>query len=407
MYEINLVPDVKAEMIKAQKLRNFVLLICLIVSIAAAAIVLIFFGIKTGQDIAMGNQDKRIKTMSAKLEEYDGLDEVLTLQYQLNMIDEIAQNKTMLSRVFNVFSVLLPTGADTIALSELNINVPNSTLSFDAQADAGEAPYIDYRVLEAFKKSVGLMKYDYGRYVDKEGNEIPTMCIIEADSLGNAFVENGNTYAKWAKNVKGCDPSKSEEMIVEEDEEGEKTEEAEENEAKMENAEVASVTEATVSEAINGGDYVVIWRTPQIKDTKDKKGWYSAGYMDLDGGIKGVEHFESQCTKYSGEVVGSKVQWTSSNECDLAPEGLVVTSSSNGKDADNNLVLRFSATINLAPEVFRFQNKHLLAIAPTGRQNVTDSYSQIEGMFKEPAKDCLAGDLTCDNTVNEKGEEEE
>ncbi len=400
MYEINLVPDVKGEMIRAQKTRNLVLFICIIASIIAAAVVLIFMGIKTGQEIAIKNQDTQMSLMSQKLEEYDGLDEILTIQYQLEQLDAIAQNKTMLSRVFNVFSVLLPTGADEITLSELNINVTDGTLSFDAQANAGEEPYIDYRVLEAFKKSVALMKYDYGRYVDEDGNEIPTMCIVEADSLGNAFIENGSTYAKWAKNVKGCNPKTMEAQADGEQEENE-------DEEKTLAEELAeTVTEEGVSEAVNKGDYVVIWRTPQIADKGDEKGWYSDGKMTLDGAISGVAHFESQCVKYSGEVVGSKVQWTPTNECYLAPDGIKVTSSSNGKDSNDNLVLRFSGIITLDAEVFKFHNKHMLAIAPTGRQNVTDSYSQINGMFKEPAKDCLAGDKTCENTKNATGEEE-
>lgn len=383
MYEINLVPDVKADMIKAQKLRNLVLFIAALVVAGCMLLILIFFAIKAGQDVATKNQDEQIKAMSSKLTEYDGLNEILTIQDQLNKLGNLSNNKTMLSRVFNVFSVLLPTGADRITLSELNINVDNGTLSFDAQANAGEEPDIDYRVLESFKKGVGLMKYDYGRYVDSEGNVIPTMCIIEADSLGNAFMENGSLYGKWAKNVKGCDPAKKND----------------------EESEEVTVTEASVAEAIEGGDFVTIWRTPQIKDTEDKKGWYSEEHINLSGEISGVEHFESKCIVWSGEVIGNKVQWTSENDCILAPEGLKVTSSSNGKDGDGNLVLRFSATITLDKAVFKFSNKHLVAIAPTGRQNVTDSYAQIDGMFKEAASDCLAGDTSCDNSVNERGEE--
>ena len=54
-YEINLVPAVKAQMIKALKMRNLVLFICIIVSAASVGAVLILFGIKSGQDIAMAN----------------------------------------------------------------------------------------------------------------------------------------------------------------------------------------------------------------------------------------------------------------------------------------------------------------------------------------------------------------
>ena len=393
MYEINLVPDVKKEMIKAQKTRNITLFFCFIASVAAVVLALVFIGIKTGQDLAISGQDKQMSAMSKKINEYDGMNEILTVQAQLNKMSEIAENKTVLSRIFNVFSVLLPSGADRVTLSELNINVATGVLSFDAQADAGEAPYIDYRVLEAFKKSVSLMKYDFGRYVDEEGNEIPTICIQEADQFGNAFTERGRIYAKWAKNVKGCDPAKNNSGDEEEAEEQEETDEL-------------AVTEEGVTQAILSGDFETIWRTPIIASNDSEKGWYDAGYMDLDGTIKGVQHFESQCSKYTGNVVGKKIQWVVENECYLAPEGVDISGSSNGKDENDELVLRFSANIKLDENIFKFQNKHLLAIAPTGRQNVTDSYTQIDSIFGKPASDCLAGDASCDNAINQTGEEE-
>ena len=55
--------------------------------------------------------------------------------------------------------------------------------------------------------------------------------------------------------------------------------------------------------------------------------------------------------------------------------------------------MRFSAVISLNEEVFKFANKHMLAIAPAGKTNVTDSYIQIGGMFTERAKEC--GEAGC------------
>ena len=42
----------------------------------------------------------------------------------------------------------------------------------------------------------------------------------------------------------------------------------------------------------------------------------------------------------------------------------------------------------------------------TALKDVTLSFEKkIDGMFKEAASDCLAGDTSCDNSVNERGEE--
>ena len=132
--------------------------------------------------------------------------------------------------------------------------------------------------------------------------------------------------------------------------------------------------------------------------------------MSLDGVISNVEHFESACITYTGDNSQSSAnpKWTESNEsCHLIPadtDGIKISESSNGKGASDELVLRFSATISLAPEVYKFSNHHVIAIPPSGRRNVTDSYVQIQAMFGERAADCEEGDTSCNNKANE-GEE--
>ena len=49
----------------------------------------------------------------------------------------------------------------------------------------------------------------------------------------------------------------------------------------------------------------------------------------------------------------------------------------------------------------------MLAIAPSGRHNVTDSYSQIQSMFGEKASECAEGDEACNAAANIPNEEED
>lgn len=97
-------------------------------------------------------------------------------------------------------------------------------------------------------------------------------------------------------------------------------------------------------------------------------------------------------------------KWIESNEsCLLVPggtDGIRVSDSSNGRGAGDELVLRFSAVISLAPAVYNFTNSHVLAIAPSGRRNVTDSYVQVQAMFGERARDCADGDTACSTNTN-------
>lgn len=379
MFEINLVPDVKAEMIKAQKMRNLVYFVSGTVAAIAIGFVVLLVTIKAGQDIKLSTQDNQLELLSGKLEEYDGLDEILTVQSQLSNLEAIGNNKKMLSRIFMILAAFMPSGDDEVTISKLDVDLDGATLNVEGQAKAGATTDgLNYRVLEAFKKQIGATKYDYGRYVDKNGNEIPTMCIDDVDSTGIPYSEVGEKnrvylYAWWNKGKKGCDPSKGSSEMGEEDGEGNKTTETDER--------------------------VKIYRTPRNNGTEDD--WYEKGYMTLDGEISRIEHFESQCISWTGTMVGSKAEWKDKNECDLADleagytDGVDVSNSSNGRETGGDLVLRFEATVYLNPEVLSYRNKHLIAIAPTGKTNVTDSYNQIKQMFSEKAMDCEEGDTAC------------
>lgn len=381
--EINLIPDVKGEMIKTLKLRNYTLFICIIVSIASILVALVFGLIMGGQQLALSNKKTTLDKMSEKLNSYSDLDDYLTIKDQLGNISALAQNKNVLSRTFNVISALIPTGADTITISSLGVDLSESqpTLTIEAQANAGKEPYIDYNVLDSFKKSMQFMRYDYGRYVDKNGATIPSYCMIETSDDGAVFNDpSKGYYAWWTIDAEGCNPSSD-----------------------VKSSEYPLTT-------YNNLQAVQVWRTPQYNDWYRSEKTENAPYMSLDGQISGVPHFESACINYTGNIApnSSTPAWISSNEdCLLVvggTDGIDISDSSNGRDESNELVLRFSATINIDPKVFQFVNTHMLATAPAGRRNVTDSYVQIQAIFKERAKDCSSDDIDCiNNTKNEEG----
>ncbi|MBQ3325761.1 hypothetical protein IJG79_01265 [Candidatus Saccharibacteria bacterium] len=427
-YEINLVPDVKRQMIKAMRFRNIMLFICIVVVSFAGGVVVITASIWEGQNIAMSSQDSRMKLMSSKLNDFSSLSDFLTIQSQLNDLNTINANKKVLSRVFPILGVVLPAGPDKITLSELTVDLSNNLLRFDGQADAKVSPYIDYRVLESFTKGVALMKYDYGRYVTANDEDIPTRCIVETDADGNMLVEEEKTdnatnkyvYAYWLKGKKGCDPARDDydenaedgdatqsgtangsllqDLSVSETEDQEGDNESKEQKIREEfdqKIEKMNDYEKTLAyNQLNGGakmqniDVVKIYRSPKFSD------WYKSGNLTEEGTITGVNHFASECITYSGVESGDTIKWTSSNNCMLSTSDVTVRDSSNGRDSGGNLVLRFNATITLDENVFLFVNKHMMAISPTS-QNVTDSYRQVEGMFAERAADCADSDVVC------------
>ena len=371
--EINLVPDIKDEMIRTLKLRNFIFFLCIVIASVSVGATAIFASIAGGQQAVVDGKKSTIDNLSSKLASYSDLSDFLTIRDQLSNVSSIAERKKLLSRIFSVLSALLPQNGDSIRISELNIDLTGQdpAISFDAQADANNPPYIDYNVLDAFKKSMQYMRYDYGAYVDSEGAKIPAYCMIENGQDGATLADATNgIYAYWQIEGEGCNPSELKDVTTEE---------------------------------YAGQNVVRIWRTPQFTDWYKAEASDTAPYMTLSGEIGNVAHFESKCITYSGSENAStgKVSWTSTNDtCMLVPdgqEGIVISDSSNGRGSNDELVLRFSAVIYLSSDIFSFSNKHAIAIGPTGRYNVTDSYVQIQDMFGERASDCASGDTACFN----------
>ncbi len=406
--EVNLVPDIKDEMIKALKLRNFIFFLSAVVAIASVGVTLFIGLIAGGQKLALDGKKTTIDNLSSKLNSYTDLNEFLTIKDQLGNISALTNNKQVMSRSFDVLSAILPTGPDVINLSELTVDLSGDqpTFHFVAKADAREEPFIDYKVLESFKKSMRYLRYDYGNYVDKDGQTIPAYCIIEKGTDGAVFNDlSKGIYAYWTINREGCKPTS---------EASETTETSEPSDSSESSEEKSTSTSGYSTEEYEGQQVVRIWRTPQFSDWYKETEQAGKPYMSLDGQISNVPHFQSSCTTYSGDnsQSSSNPKWTSSNEsCWLVPagsDGFTVIEATNGRGSDDDLVLSFTATITFSPEVFKFTNYHMLALAVSGRHNATDSYFQLQSMFSEKAVQCAEGDTTCNAPVditNTGGEE--
>lgn len=419
--EINLVPDIKGEMIKTLKLRNFIFFLCIVVSAGSIGFAAILGIIAGGQQTVINGKQSTIDNLSSRMNSYNDLSEFLTIKNQVEDVNILSNNKKVLSRTFSILSAIIPTGADSVKISKLSVNLEEEipTFGFDAQADAGQEPFIDYNVLDSFKKSMKYMRYDYGKYVDKEGNNIPSYCIIENGTDGATLKDSEKGYyGLWTIEAEGCNPNK---------EDNEQSSNQSSSQSSSQNNGQSSSQNNNLdysTEEYEGQNVVRIWRTPQFGE------WYGSGNtgsldtptIDLKGEISNTPHFVSSCITYTGhesadyaakpeETVIARlngITWTSQNEeCKLVPDandegtgGITISDSSNGRGNSDELVLRFTAAIEFNPAVFIFANEHFMAIPPSGRHNVTDSYVQIQAMFGERAADCEEGDTACANANN-------
>ena len=163
MIEINLIPDVKKELIKANKTRNVVVTFAIFAGVIAVAIVAILGIVIGGQVITSKGQDKAITDESKRLNETADLSKILTIQNQLGAIPTVADAKPITSRVLGLLDVIYASGSAEVEISTMGLDVATNTLTIEGQTRAG------YPGVETIVKALNIAEVTYTLRQDGAG----------------------------------------------------------------------------------------------------------------------------------------------------------------------------------------------------------------------------------------------
>ena len=156
MIAINLIPDVKQELLRAQRARTVVISVAIVASIIAAGVVtLLAIWVFAVQTVRQTVADDQIKKAYAQLQSNADLSKVLTIQNQLTKITDLNNAKHIDSRIFDVLAAILPASPNNIEVSDLGLDSTTNTITIQAQANN------TYQALEVFKKTVAGTTYTY------------------------------------------------------------------------------------------------------------------------------------------------------------------------------------------------------------------------------------------------------
>lgn len=149
MIELNLVPDVKQELIKAQRVRTAVISVTILVGLVSVGVVVLLalylFGVQT---VRNNLTDTDIKNKAAELEKVSDISNTLTIQNQLSNLSVMHDSKNITSRIFDVLTAINPPAPNTIVMSSVKLDADNKTISIDGQAANG------FEAAELFKKTI-------------------------------------------------------------------------------------------------------------------------------------------------------------------------------------------------------------------------------------------------------------
>jgi hypothetical protein len=180
MIEINLIPDVKQEFIRAQKVRATAITLSILVGIVAGGVVVLLAVFLGGQAITETVLRENIRKDFATFSEIDNINNVLTIQNQLSQISTIHQKKSIDSRLFDVLAAINPAAPNDIKISNVQLDPSADSLTIEGSAASG------YPATETFRKTILNTKLESG-----EGDALTTTALTDEVVMGETSYGEG------------------------------------------------------------------------------------------------------------------------------------------------------------------------------------------------------------------------
>jgi len=134
MIQINLLPEVKAEYVKAQRTKHMVLVISLIVIISCVVVLgILIFTAFGAQKLQLNNTKENIDNNLKTVQSYKDLDKILTIQNQLKALTPLHVAKPVVSRIFTYLQQITPSD---VRIDTFTVNFLDNTIKLDGNADS-------------------------------------------------------------------------------------------------------------------------------------------------------------------------------------------------------------------------------------------------------------------------------
>lgn len=188
MIELNLLPDVKKEFIKAQRTRNTVISGAILVSIIAGGVVaLLATTVYGAQTVLISNLKREIQSNHQKVASKQEINKYLAIQSQLSSLDETAKQRSVYARLFDYLPLLNPAAPYNVTVYEFTLTQDTTTISMSGSAGSFEA-------VNNFKNTLEKAQFTYSGSdgAASEGAALFTSVVSEAPALSTT---NGRTQA--------------------------------------------------------------------------------------------------------------------------------------------------------------------------------------------------------------------
>ncbi len=183
MIQLNLLPTVKLEFIKAKRAKRMVLVISFLAVAVSVTLVIVMFSLTMFQKRHISDLDKDIKTAETKMLATPDLAKILTIQSQLNSLPTLYSDRPVVSRLFPYLQQTTPSG---IGITDMTIDFTESTLSIEGKS----------AVLELVNRYADTLKFtDYTvKPAENEQQAPPARAFSEVVLAEFARDDKGTTF---------------------------------------------------------------------------------------------------------------------------------------------------------------------------------------------------------------------
>lgn len=150
MIQLNLLPDIKQEFIRTQRVKSLMLAVSLTATaVALGLLALSASAVYLVQRKVISDLNANIKSSSATLSSSPNVSDILTVQSQLDSLSTLNRQKPVASRIFGFLSRLTPQQA---TISDLRLDYTQDSMTI-----SGNAPSLD--VVNAFVDGLKFTNY--------------------------------------------------------------------------------------------------------------------------------------------------------------------------------------------------------------------------------------------------------
>jgi Tfp pilus assembly protein PilN len=159
MIELNLLPDVKLEYIKAERERRLVTSISVLVTVFCVSLLVLLLAANGLQKKHLSDLSKDIASESSKLQSEPDIARILTVQNQLESLTGLHSGKPAASRLFDYLNQVTPS---QVAISNYTTDMTQQTATITGTADS----------LHSVNQYVDTLKFT--KFVEDDGSNNPT-----------------------------------------------------------------------------------------------------------------------------------------------------------------------------------------------------------------------------------------